>query len=113
MWSVAVGRNTICSPSHLLALGADDRCHARPCCPTSAGGGSVMGMPAAVEAAARPHGAGLPGFVPADHVRVLHPEGRRGVATVARGGERWTEKAIPVADLAPYVAGMTGKTDVF
>jgi hypothetical protein len=55
----------------------------------------------------------LPAFAPADHVRVLHPEGRRGVATVALGGEKWTEKAVPIADLADHVAGMAGGADLF
>jgi hypothetical protein len=55
----------------------------------------------------------LPGFAPADHVRVLHPEGRRGVVTVARGGEQWTERAIPIADLAHYVVDMAGGADLF
>ena len=55
----------------------------------------------------------LAGFAPADHVRILHPEGRRGIATVARGGERWTERAVPIADLADHVADMAGKADLF
>lgn len=55
----------------------------------------------------------LPIFAPADHVRVLHPQGRRGIATVARGGKQWKEQAVPIADLAPYVADMAGKADLF
>ncbi len=55
----------------------------------------------------------LAGFAPADHVRILHPEGRRGIATVARGGERWTERAVPIADLAHHVADMAGEADLF
>jgi hypothetical protein len=37
---------------------------------------------------------------PADHVRLLHPVGRRGVATIAARGVEWIERAVPIADLA-------------
>jgi hypothetical protein len=50
---------------------------------------------------------------PADHVRVLHPLDRRGIVTVARGGDHWCEVAVPIADLATYVADHKGQTDVF
>jgi hypothetical protein len=56
---------------------------------------------------------GFPPILPADHVVMLHPPGRRGVATVARGGKRWQETAVPIADLPAFVADIAGQPDVF
>ena len=50
---------------------------------------------------------------PADHVRILHPDGRRGIATIAQGGARWRETAVPIAELAAFVADKAGGTDLF
>lgn len=54
-------------------------------------------------------------LLPADHVRVLHPQGRRGLAAVARrdSTERWIERAIPIADLPEYAAALGGLEDCY
>jgi hypothetical protein len=52
-------------------------------------------------------------LLPPDHVRLLHPIGRRGIATVAYGGERWREVAVSIAELPAYVADKGGTTDLF
>jgi hypothetical protein len=50
---------------------------------------------------------------PADHVRLLHPVGRRGVATIAARGVEWIERAVPIADLAEYARALRGATDIY
>jgi hypothetical protein len=50
---------------------------------------------------------------PSDHIKVLHPGGGRGVATIARGGSRWIEKPIPLDELEDYVRRLDGASDVF
>jgi len=52
-------------------------------------------------------------LLPADHVRILHPVGRRGVATIAQGGGLWAETAVSIADLGAYVADKGGVADLF
>jgi prophage antirepressor-like protein len=52
-------------------------------------------------------------LLPADHVRLLHPEGRRGVATIVQRDPVWLERAIPLADLPAFAATMRGAVDVF
>ncbi len=52
-------------------------------------------------------------LLPADHVRILHPAGQRGVVTIAQGGCTWHERPLPVAELAAHVADTGGATDLF
>jgi hypothetical protein len=52
-------------------------------------------------------------LLPPDHVRLLHPAGRRGIATVAWGGDLWREVAVPISELPAYVADKGGCTDLF
>jgi hypothetical protein len=57
--------------------------------------------------------ASAPGLLPADHVRLLHPVERRGKATIAVRGDRWVERAVPIADLADYAAAYQGVSDTY
>jgi hypothetical protein len=50
---------------------------------------------------------------PADHVRLLHPEGRRGIITVASGGRNWVEGSVALAQLPAYVSTLAGRSDLF
>lgn len=61
-------------------------------------------------------GEGVPLFdlPPADHVRMLHPAGRRGSATVARvQAERWNERVVRLDDLPFYAEGLRGEPDAY
>ncbi len=55
----------------------------------------------------------LPMLTPSDHVRLLHPCTRRGVATVANRDGKWIERVVPIADLPSYALAMRGATDTF
>jgi hypothetical protein len=52
-------------------------------------------------------------FGPADHVQLLHPKGRRGVATVAQGGASWTERTVTIEELPAYVTVRAGEADLY
>jgi hypothetical protein len=52
-------------------------------------------------------------LLPADHVQLLHPIGRRGVATVATRDRRWVERAVAIADLPAYATALRGATDTY
>ena len=48
-----------------------------------------------------------------EHARLLHPESRRGVVTLAEGGKGWAERAIRLADLEAAAANQAGQVDQF
>lgn len=51
---------------------------------------------------------------PADHVRLLHPAGRRGGATIASiSQERWSERIVAIDDLPVIGRAIAGDTDTF
>lgn len=51
---------------------------------------------------------------PADHVRLLHPAGRKGGATIASlAWEKWTERIVPIEALPAVGKSLAGETDTF
>lgn len=51
---------------------------------------------------------------PEDHVRLIHPEGRRGNAAFAQvTREKWKERVVSLDDLPFYAREMAGQTDTY
>ena len=55
-----------------------------------------------------------------EYVRLLHPDGRKGSATIAQkipvpqqGGPGWTQHAVRIADLPEEAASLAGVPDVY
>jgi hypothetical protein len=51
--------------------------------------------------------------LPAEFLRVLHPAGRRGLATLVRGGEEWNQRSFPVSSVAGEAEALAGETDIY
>jgi hypothetical protein len=52
-------------------------------------------------------------LTPADHARMLHPSGRRGVVTIAQRGETWVERACSRTELPDIASKLAGESDVY
>ncbi|MGY6251689.1 hypothetical protein ACXIUS_29915 [Bosea thiooxidans] len=71
-------------------------------------------MSSAAAAIKRDEGLPLYSLPPADHVRLLHPVGRKGGATIASiAHERWSERIVAIDDLPVIGRAIAGDVDTF